>query len=563
MSKVCSELYRNFFYKINGMTFEMSEFVSWVSEAIRDIAAVLNIGMCKETFTAPKTPFNVNGVNQSVVFYTSEEGYEDCPQTFNFRTGEGGGLEMVFCPKKSHIWNEEELEDIKFIAENLFIIGGRVQMLSVMKRVSITDIGTGTSNMNGLFMHCQQLVNKKLFQNYDAVFINLKNFKFINRIVGERQADIILKSYARRLLSFVERDECIARPGGDNFCALIEKKRINEFLGFISNVVFEAELGGEKQKVTVNARAGVYEIKEDDTVNDAINASSTALNTAKITGRCDVLWFESDMLDRTIKANTISNIFPEALKNEEFVVYYQPKVSLDSNTLCGCEALTRWVKDGIVVSPADFIPVLEREGTICRLDFYTLDKVCADLKRWIENGLQPVRVSTNFSKLHLHNSDFADEIISTVKKYGIDPSYIEVELTESSGYEDYEALAEFVRKMKSYGISTSIDDFGTGYSSLNLLKDLDVDIIKLDKSFLDNLGDEKKTDEVVIRNIVNMVNELDMQVVAEGVETNVQADLLENFKCSMAQGYLFDKPLPCSEFEERLKGSKTYINLRN
>ncbi len=563
MSKVCSELYRDFFYKINGMTFEMGEFISWVSEAIKDIANVLNIGMCKETFTAPKTPFNVNGVNQTAVYYISEDGYDDCPKIFIFRTGEGGTLEMMFYPKKGCVWNEEELEDIKFIAENLFIISGRVQMLSVMKRVSITDIGTGTANMNGLFLHCQQLINKKLFQNYNAVFINLKNFKFINRIVGEKQADIILKSYARRLLSFVEQDEIIARPGGDNFCALIEKKRINEFLGFISNVIFEVEHGDDKRSITIHARAGIYEIQEDDTVNDAINASSTALNTSKITGRCDVLWFESDMLDRTIKANTISTIFPEALKKEEFVIYYQPKVSLDDNTLCGCEALTRWIKDGSVISPADFIPVLEREGTICRLDFYVLDKVCADLKRWLENGLQPVRVSTNFSKLHLHNSGFAENIISIVEKYGINPSYIEVELTESSGYEDYEALAEFVRKMKNYGISTSIDDFGTGYSSLNLLKDLDVDIIKLDKSFLDNLGDEKKTDEVVIRNIVNMVNELDMQVVAEGVETNVQADLLENFKCSMAQGYLFDKPLPCSEFEERLNGSKTYVSLRN
>ncbi|MBQ8787581.1 MAG: EAL domain-containing protein [Oscillospiraceae bacterium] len=563
MSKVCSELYRDFFYKVNGMTFEMSEFISWVTVAIKDIAQTLGIGMCKETFSAPKTPFNVNGVNQSVVFYSDDSGYDECPQTFNFRTGEGGGLEITFCPKKGYVWNEEELDDIKFIAENLFIIGGRVQMLSVMKRVSITDIGTGTSNMNGLFIHCEELYAKNVFKDYNVIFINLKNFKFINRVVGERQADLILKGYAQRLMSFMQADERVARPGGDNFCILVRRERVEEFLRFISNVIFEADLAGEKHSVTVNSRAGVYEVKEGDTVNDAINAASTALNTAKITGRCDVIWFEAEMLDKTIKANAISNIFPEALRKEEFNVYYQPKVSLDDNNLCGCEALTRWIKDGKIIPPIEFIPVLEREGTICRLDFYVLDKVCADLKRWLEEGLKPVRVSTNFSKLHLHNSNFAEEIISVINKHGIDPSYIEVELTESSGYDDYEALAEFVRKMKGYGVSTSIDDFGTGYSSLNLLKDLDVDIIKLDKSFLDNLGDDKKTDEIVIRNIVNMVNELDMKVVAEGVETNAQAKLLETFNCSMAQGYLFDKPLPCAEFEERLKGNKIYVDLRN
>ncbi len=563
MSLVCSELYRNLFYKINKTTYDMDEFVSWVKDGIQDIVKVYGIGRCTETFTAPKTPFNVNGVSTFVVFYDNDEGFDDRAESFKFITGEGGSLEVSFYPQKDRVWSTEELDDLGFIAENLFVLGGRVQMLSIMKRISTTDIGTGAANMNGLSIYCERLVKENLFKNYNMIFMNLKNFKFINRVIGEKQADMILKQYAQRLVGFMNPDECAARPGGDNFCVLVRKERLEEFLGFITSVHFETKSADSNHTVIVNSRVGIYEIMEGDTVNDAIESAATALNTAKITGRCDVIWFEPEMLNRTIKANAISSIFPDALRNEEFVVYYQPKVSLSDNQLCGCEALTRWIKDGEVISPADFIPVLEREGTICKLDFYVLDKVCENIKRWLETGLKPVRVSTNFSKLHLHNTDFAEEIIAIINKHCIDPSYIEVELTESSGYEDYEALAEFVRKMKSYGISTSIDDFGTGYSSLNLLKDLDVDVIKLDKSFLDNLGDEKKTDEVVIRHIVNMVNELDMKVVAEGVETNVQADLLENFKCSMAQGYLFDKPLPCEEFEKRLKSDRIYVNIRN
>lgn len=562
MSRICSELYRNFFYKINGMTFEMEEFISWVREAITEIAQEFGIGCCIENFTAPKTPFNVNGVNQSVMLYSYADGYDDRPESFCFRTGEGGSLNISFYPRKGYEWNEAELADIAFIAENLFIIGGRVQMLSIMKKVSTTDIGTGALNMNGLVMYSEQLAKAGVFKDYAVVFINLKNFKFINRLVGEKQADFILKKYAKKLLDYMNENEKLARPGGDNFCAVIKKERADEFLEFISDIAFEADATGEKHSVNLNSRAGVYMVNEGDAVNVAINAASTALNMAKTAGRGDVIRFKSDMLDKTIKANEISSIFPDALFNEDFVIYYQPKVGLEDNCLCGCEALARWVRKEQVISPADFIPVLEREGTICRLDFYVLDKVCADIKHWLDMGLVPVRVSTNFSKLHLHNDDFAEKIIETINKHGVDPSYIEVELTESSGYEDYEALAEFVRKMKSYGVSTSIDDFGTGYSSLNLLKDLDVDIIKLDKSFLDNLGDEKKTDEVVIRHIVNMVNELDMKVVAEGVETNIQADLLEDFRCSMAQGYLFDKPLPCSEFEERLRTGRVYEGIR-
>ncbi len=562
MSRICSELYRKFFYKINGMTFEMEEFISWVRAALTEIAQAFEIGCCTENFIAPKTPFNVNGVNQSVLFYSYEEGYDDRPESFCFRTGEGGSLNISFYPRKGYKWSEAELEDIAFIAENLFIIGGRVQMLSVMKKVSTTDISTGALNMNGLVMHSEQLARAGVFKDYVVVFINLKNFKFINRLVGEKQADFILKNYARKLLDYINENEKIARPGGDNFCAVIKKERVDDFLEYISGITFETDTVGEKRGINLSSRAGVYMVNEGDTVNNALNAASTALNTAKTAGRGDVIRFKSDMLDKTIKANEISTIFPEALFNEDFVIYYQPKVGLEDNCLCGCEALARWVRNGQIISPVDFIPVLEREGTICRLDFYVLDRVCADIKHWLDIGLVPVRVSTNFSKIHLRNDDFAEKIIETINKHGVDPSYVEVELTESSGYEDYEALAEFVRKMKSYGVSTSIDDFGTGYSSLNLLKDLDVDIIKLDKSFLDNLGDEKKTDEVVIRHIVNMVNELDMKVVAEGVETNIQADLLEAFKCSMAQGYLFDKPLPCSEFEQRLRTGRIYRDVR-
>ncbi len=563
MSLICSELYRNFFYKINGLTFEMNDFVLWVRQNIGEIAEALGFGKCTETFTAPKTPFNVNGVNQSVVFYEDENGFDDRAVTYKFRTGEGGSLELSFYPCHKRRWNDEDLADLAFLAENLFIIGGRVQMLNVMKKISTTDVNTGALNMNGLVIYCDGLSAQNNLSKYNMLFMNLKNFKFISRLVGEKQANVLLKKYTHRLLRFMNEDERAAHPGGDNFCILIRKERIEEFLAYVSSVKFEMDVADEVHNIVVNSRVGVYEIKDGDTVNVAVDSATTALSTSRITGHCDVMWFESDMLDRTMKANEISSIFPEAIRNEEFVIYYQPKVSLSDNRLCGCEALSRWIIDGKIVSPIDFIPVLESEGTICRLDFYVLDKVCKDIKRWLETGMKPVRVSTNFSKLHLRNENFADEVIRIISNHGVDSSYIEVELTESSGYEDYEALAEFVRRMKEYGVSTSIDDFGTGYSSLNLLKDLDVDIIKLDKSFLDNLGDKKKTDEVVIRHIVNMVNELDMSVVAEGVETSMQADLLETFNCSMAQGYLFDKPLPCEEFEERLKFGRAYVDIRD
>lgn len=251
-------------------------------------------------------------------------------------------------------------------------------------------------------------------------------------------------------------------------------------------------------------------------------------------------------------------MFPKALEQEEFLVYYQPKVSLPENRLCGCEALVRWLREGKIVPPMEFLPVLEREGSICALDFYVFEKVCCDIRKWLDTGIEPVRISVNFSKVHLHNLQLAEDIIAVMEKYSVDSKYIEIELTETLSYENYQTLIKFVDAMKKKGIHTSIDDFGTGYSSLNLLKDLNVDIIKLDKSFLQNIEKRNKQDEIVIKNIVNMVKELDMEVIAEGVETFDQADFLRNINCCMAQGFLYDRPLPQKEFQKRLTGERTY-----
>lgn len=180
------------------------------------------------------------------------------------------------------------------------------------------------------------------------------------------------------------------------------------------------------------------------------------------------------------------------------------------------------------------------------------------MRDWKAKGIEPVRISVNFSKVHLQNPHLAEEILAVLQKYEIPPKYIEVELTEMSGYESYETLLNFVRAMRANGVSTSIDDFGTGYSSLNLLKDLNVDIIKLDKSFLSSLENHRKNDVIVIKNIIKMVNELDMEVIAEGVETVKQAEFLRGMHCCMAQGFLFDRPLPHDDFEKRLSGDHVY-----
>ena len=208
----------------------------------------------------------------------------------------------------------------------------------------------------------------------------------------------------------------------------------------------------------------------------------------------------------------------------------------------------------------EFIPALEEDGSITELDFVIFEKVCRDIRMWLDAGIEPVKVSVNFSKHHIKTKEAALNIIGILNRYAIDPKYIEVELTESACYEDMEEIKEFLETLSKHKISVSIDDFGTGYSSLSLLKNLMVDIIKLDQSFVRAIDGEDETevknDMVVIKNIVNMVKELNMDIIAEGVETLEEAGFLREVNCNMAQGYLFDKPMPHDDFELLLKGNR-------
>ena len=242
----------------------------------------------------------------------------------------------------------------------------------------------------------------------------------------------------------------------------------------------------------------------------------------------------------------------QALQNNEFVVYFQPKVSITDMRIAGAEALVRWNYDGQVLPPVKFIPFCERTGLVIDIDFYVLEETCKKMREWMDAGMQLVRISVNFSKYHFNEEGVAERIYSVIEHYGIPPEYIEVEFTETAYLDKEELLESTVDKLRSYGIKSSIDDFGSGYSSLNLLQNMDFEVVKLDKSLLGKGVDNDKARKV-ISSIIHMAKELNMEVLAEGVETVEELKLLRNLRCDIVQGYFFDKPLPVTEFERRLR----------
>lgn len=534
-----------------------------VKASFKAAAEDIGLGMAAMTLNAPPSSIEPEGVYKEDDFYISPEGYEKDSVEKIFTTKEGGRFTIALMPRKDIKWSDEEKSMVGLIAKSCFIVCGRARIMGLMEKSMYIDRMTGVDNTDGFMRYGGMLAAMRRLHEYTSAYINIKNFKYVNKVFGSRQGDVLLRKFSQAMSVFVGSEGKFARLGGDNFILLIKKERRDEFFGFAEGLSFEMGEGEAKQPYSLKLRMGIYEAAEGDTMSDIMNKSSVAYNAAKMDERKDVVFFSPMLMEAALHKKEISTLFPKALENGEFVVYYQPKVRLTDNKLCGCEALCRWIRNGRIVPPMEFIPILETEGTICRLDFYVFEAVCADIRRWLDMGIEPVRVSVNFSKRHLHDLRLADRILGIIRKYGIDSRYVEVELTEMTSAEDLNAMRIFVDKMKENGVGTSIDDFGTGYSSLNLLKDLDVDVIKLDKSFFTNINEADcgaSTDRIVVKNIVNMVNELNMEAISEGVETHAQADFLRETHCSMAQGFLFDRPLPKDEFEKRLSDGEFYVH---
>ncbi|MBR1724624.1 MAG: EAL domain-containing protein, partial [Ruminococcus sp.] len=249
----------------------------------------------------------------------------------------------------------------------------------------------------------------------------------------------------------------------------------------------------------------------------------------------------------------LQRIFPEALEKEEFKVFYQPKIDINTGELIGAEALCRWFRDGKIVPPLDFIPILEQGHDICKLDFYMLDHVCRDIRRWLDEGRQVVRVSVNLSRKHMVDYDLLEHIMEVIDKNKVPHKYIEIELTETTTDVEFRDLKRVVNGLQRAGVSTSVDDFGMGYSSLNLIKEIPWNVLKVDKSFLPvDEDNENSTRSIMFKYVIAMAKEMGLECIAEGVETQDQVDVLRDNHCDLAQGFFFDKPLPVGEFEDRM-----------
>ena len=556
-----NSIYLDFRSKLLGPIFSTEEIFATLARNLAPLAKIANIGYINCLYYAPVSQFAPNGISGEFTAFHDKQNLPERPANPDFSetmtTGEQGSFTFQAHPIQGHAFTDNERQVVQLLSWDFFILSGRARLMGNTRKAAISDPMTGAYNQAGIFAFTQQFIGDNL-KDYTGHFINLKNFRYTNKALGNNMGDLALKMYVKQILLFLDNTEMIARLGGDNFFVLTKRSHHQEFINKFTICELTASQGPKPLSIRLQTRIGVYHIEENVIIGDALNNCAIALQAARIIRTRDVVYFTKEMQIQSIHQREISTEFHNAMRNRELVVFYQPKVSLENNRINGAEALARWVRHKTIIPPMDFIPILEREGTICELDFYVFETACNDISEWLKAGITPVRISSNFSKLHLRNEDFADRILEILHKYEIDGKFIEVELTEVSDFDDTIAMQKFIDIMRKNGIGVAIDDFGTGYSTLNVLKDYNISVVKIDKSLLNNIGKENSNDEIVLRNVIKMARELDKDVIAEGVETQEQADYLKGINCGSAQGFLFDKPLVRDDFLKRLVDGYIY-----
>ncbi|WP_296584156.1 bifunctional diguanylate cyclase/phosphodiesterase [Ruminococcus sp.] len=457
------------------------------------------------------------------------------------------------------VWDDEDLEDLDFISTTACTLSEKLRLDAMANSYYYMDTVTGVSNNNGLGRFVSKLIRRGIFHHYGCALLDIIGFSYVNKKAGFRTGTKVIKQYASKLKDMFGADELIARPGGDNFIIIFKKENIDKINKLVKGIDVKARVNSATMRFNLTARAGVYMINTpDQTFDKVISYLSTSLNYAKSYSRTNVVYYTKDVEHKVIEHKEFCQKFKNAIDKNEFYVLYQPKVYTKNNTLYGAEALVRWNNDGKVIYPGDFVEIFEKEHLISDLDFYVLEQTCRDLRSWVDNGLEPVTVSVNFSNDHLGDDELIDRIIAIVDKYGIDHHLIEIEMTETVDVYEINRLLTYVNGLHKNGFTVAIDDFGIGYSSLLMLQSVSVDVLKIDKAFIAELtGDAEKRENIILRHIINMAEELGVEIVAEGVETDEQRSNLTDMHCHRIQGYFYDKPLFTDAFRNRLS-AKTY-----
>lgn len=387
--------------------------------------------------------------------------------------------------------------------------------------------------------------------HFAIMFVDIDRFKTINDTLGHALGDKVIVAAAQRISSILRKEDMVCRQGGDEFVILTGQLKSERDASQIARKiidVFKAPLRLESHVLTISVSIGISLYPEDNSDPEALlNHADSALYAAKDRGRNGFQFFTKSMRDKLQRRLELENAISNALENKEFFLAYQPKVHLKSQTVKGAEALLRWNSRTLgFVSPDEFIPIAEETGCIHELGMWVIETACEEIKYWEEQNI-PLKIAVNVSVVQLQKRDFVARLGALLARHQVSPCQLEIELTESVVMNDTDHMLSTMHAIRALGVSLAIDDFGTGYSSLSYLRALPVDVLKIDRSFVSELSNDKQSYDIV-HAIVALGDSLRLEVVAEGVENQSELEALTTLNCHLYQGYYFSKPLNSEQF---------------
>ena len=410
---------------------------------------------------------------------------------------------------------------------------------------------TGLYSKEFFYQKVRERLDENRGKEYTIVCNNIENFKLYNDTFGREAGDRLLQEGAEIMRSLLGEDGICGRYGADRFMLLQEREQEK-----LDREFFFSEDNSERPERMENIiiKWGIYEIT-DRTVPVEQMCDRALLAADSIRGQYNQHFavYDDALRGKLLKEKNITDAMETALAEEQFVVYFQPKYSLNEDCMAGAEALVRWIHpEWGFMSPGEFIPLFERNGFITRLDQYVWERACIQLRDWKEKGYPLLPVSVNVSRADIYQMDLLQSLVGLVQKYGVDPEYLHLEITESAYAENPAKIIKTVDQLRKIGFIIEMDDFGSGYSSLNMLNQMKLDVLKLDMKFIQNEM-AKPADQSILRFIVNLAHWMNLSVVAEGVESREQLERLREMKCDYVQGFFFAKPMPVTDYEELLK----------
>ena len=439
----------------------------------------------------------------------------------------------------------------------IFILYYLISFISVIigsrrtAKAIYTDMTTGGNNWLYFVKKGNKFLKRKLPSNkYAVIHLKMRKYRSFCTCFGVKEGEVLIERLYNVLKKQIKRKELMVYKENATFGLLLsytDEQQLTERIEMLTS-----NLNSVLLNMKLYFSAGIYRVYQRETdIEQLYNNAVLACDMLGDELENKIVFYDVEMNNRRLWERKVEDDMYRALANHEFQVYLQPKISAAKESLAGAEALVRWIhpQEGFI-PPNRFIPIFERNGFILNLDDYMLEEIARQQAQWISQGRNVVPISVNVSRAHFTKEDLAEHICGIVDKYQVPHNVIELELTESAFFDDKQVLLQTVKKLREAGFIVSMDDFGAGYSSLNSLKELQLDVLKIDADFFRG-ADAEERGMLIVSEVIDLAKKLNMKIVAEGIESREQVDFLAEQECDLIQGYFFAKPMPISEFEQK------------